>query len=101
MANFAIVGATGVVGTKMIERLAESSLQVDNIYMMASSKSAGKKLNFRDREIVVEELNDNSFDKDIDYALFSAGGNTSLKYAPIAEAHGVIEIGRASCRERV
>jgi len=96
MANFAIVGATGVVGTKMIERLAESSLQVDNIYMMASSKSAGKKLNFRDREIVVEELNDNSFDKDIDYALFSAGGNTSLKYAPIAEAHGVIVIDNSS-----
>lgn len=96
MANFAIVGATGVVGTKMIERLAESNLEVDNIYMMASAKSAGKKLNFRGREITVEELNDSSFDKDIDYALFSAGGNTSLRYAPIAEAHGVIVIDNSS-----
>lgn len=96
MANFAIVGATGVVGTKMIERLAESNLEVDNIYMMASAKSAGKKLNFRGREITVEELNDSSFDKDIDYALFSAGGDTSLRYAPIAEAHGVIVIDNSS-----
>lgn len=96
MANFAIVGATGVVGTKMIERLAESNLEVDNIYMMASAKSAGKKLNFRGREITVEELNDSSFDKDIDYALFSAGGDTSLRYAPIAEAHGVVVIDNSS-----
>lgn len=96
MANFAIVGATGVVGTKMIERLAESNLEVDNIYMMASAKSAGKKLNFRGREVIVEELNDSPFDKDIDYALFSAGGDTSLRYAPIAEAHGVIVIDNSS-----
>lgn len=96
MANFAIVGATGVVGTKMIERLAESNLEVDNIYMIASAKSAGKKLNFRGIEITVEELNDSSFDKDIDYALFSAGGDTSLRYAPIAEAHGVVVIDNSS-----
>ncbi|WP_347161476.1 aspartate-semialdehyde dehydrogenase [Peptostreptococcus anaerobius] len=96
MANFAIVGATGVVVTKMIERLAESNLEVDNIYMMASAKSAGKKLNFRGIEITVEELNDSSFDKDIDYALFSAGGDTSLRYAPIAEAHGVVVIDNSS-----
>lgn len=96
MANFAIVGATGVVGTKMIERLAESNLQVDDIYMMASARSAGKVLKFRDRDVVVEELNEHSFDKDIDYALFSAGGDTSRKYAPIAEEHGVIVIDNSS-----
>lgn len=96
MANFAIVGATGVVGTKMIERLAESDLQVDDIYMMASAKSAGQVLKFRDRDVVVEELNEHSFDKDIDYALFSAGGDTSKKFAPIAEEHGVIVIDNSS-----
>lgn len=74
MANFAIVGATGVVGTKMIERLGESNLRVDNIYLMASAKSAGKVLQFRGQDVVVEELNEHSFDKDIDYAIFSAGG---------------------------
>lgn len=96
MANFAIVGATGVVGTKMIERLAESNLKVDNIYLMASAKSAGKVLNFRGKDVVVEELNEHSFDKDIDYALFSAGGDTSKKFAPIAEEHGVIVIDNSS-----
>ncbi|WAW14700.1 aspartate-semialdehyde dehydrogenase [Peptostreptococcus equinus] len=96
MANFAIVGATGVVGTKMIERLEESNLQVDNIYLMASSKSAGKILKFRGKQVIVEELNEHSFDKDIDYALFSAGGSTSKKFAPIAEKHGVIVIDNSS-----
>lgn len=96
MANFAIVGATGVVGTKMIERLAESSLQVDNLYLMASSRSAGKVLQFRGKDYIVEALNENSFTKPIDYALFSAGRNTSLKYAPIAEANGVIVIDNSS-----
>ncbi|WP_101773857.1 aspartate-semialdehyde dehydrogenase [Peptostreptococcus faecalis] len=96
MANFAIVGATGLVGTKMIERLLESNLEVDNIYLMASSRSAGKTIKFGDRDIIVEELTENSFDKDIDYALFSAGGSTSLKFAPIAEKNGVIVIDNSS-----
>lgn len=96
MAIFAIVGATGVVGTKMIQRLEESDLQVDTLYLMASKRSAGKTLTFRGQEIVVEELNEHSFDKKIDYALFSAGGDTSLKYAPIAEKNGVIVIDNSS-----
>ena len=77
MANFAIVGATGLVGTKMIERLGESKLRVDNIYLMASARSAGKVLQFRGQDVIVEELNEGSFDKEIDYAIFSAGGDTS------------------------
>lgn len=96
MANFAIVGATGVVGTKMLERLAESSLQVDQLYLLASARSAGKVLQFRGKDIVVEELTKESFDKNIDYALFSAGGETSLTYAPIAEEKGVIVIDNSS-----
>lgn len=96
MASFAIVGATGVVGTKMIERLGESNLDVDDIYLFASAKSAGKICKFRDRDIVVEELTENSFDRDIDYAIFSAGGSTSLKFAPIAEKNGVIVIDNSS-----
>ena len=85
MANFAIVGATGLVGTKMIERLGESKLRVDNIYLMASARSAGKVLQFRGQDVIVEELNEGSFDKEIDYAIFSAGGDTSRKFAPIAD----------------
>lgn len=97
MANFAIVGATGVVGTKMIERLEESNLQVDNIYMMSSKRSAGQVRKFRGRDVVVEELTKDSFrDRGIDYALFSAGGDTSLRFAPIAEECGVIVIDNSS-----
>lgn len=97
MANFAIVGATGVVGTKMIERLEESNLQVDNIYMMSSKRSAGQVRKFRGRDVVVEELTEDSFrDRGIDYALFSAGGDTSLRFAPIAEECGVIVIDNSS-----
>lgn len=63
MANFAIVGATGLVGTKMIERLGESKLRVDNIYLMASARSAGKVLQFRGQDVIVEELNEGSLTK--------------------------------------
>ena len=96
MVNIAIVGATGVVGTKMIERLAESNLPVENLYLLASARSAGKVLQFRGKDYVVEELTENSFKRDIDYAIFSAGGGTSLKFAPIAEKDGVIVIDNSS-----
>ena len=96
MVNIAIVGATGVVGTKMIERLEESNLQVDHLYLLASARSAGKVLQFRGKDYVVEELTEDSFKRDIDYAIFSAGGGTSLKFAPIAERDGVIVIDNSS-----
>ena len=63
---------------------------------MASAKSAGKKLTFKGREYNVEELNEHSFDKPIDIALFSAGGSTSAKYAPIAASHGVTVVDNSS-----
>ena len=96
MANFAIVGATGLVGTKMIERLGESKLEVDKIYLMASARSAGKVLQFRGQDVIVEELREDSFDKEIDYAIFSAGGDTSRRFAPIAESKGIIVIDNSS-----
>lgn len=63
---------------------------------MASAKSAGKTINFKGRDYIVEELNEHSFDKDIDIALFSAGGSVSEKYAPIAAAHGVTVVDNSS-----
>ncbi len=96
MANFAVVGATGVVGNKMLECLEESNLKIDKLYLFSSNRSAGKVLKFRGEDIEVEELNENSFDRDIDYALFSAGGSISGKYAPIAEKKGVIVIDNSS-----
>lgn len=94
--NVAVVGATGVVGQKMMEVLAESDINVDNFYPMASSRSAGSKVTFNGKEYVVEELTEHSFDKDIDFALFSAGGGTSLKFAPIAAKNNVIVIDNSS-----
>lgn len=63
---------------------------------MASGRSAGKTVKFQGKDWVVEELTEHSFDKDIDFALFSAGGATSLTYAPIAAKHGVIVIDNSS-----
>lgn len=96
MANFAIVGATGMVGTMMVSRLEESNLEVDNLYLLASKKSVGKEVSFRGRKILVEELTKTSFDREIDYAIFSAGGKVSLEYAPIAEARGIIVVDNSS-----
>lgn len=94
--NIAVVGATGVVGSTFLKILEERDFPFENIYMMASAKSAGKKLTFKGREYTVEELTEHSFDKPIDIALFSAGGDTSAKFAPIAAAHGTTVVDNSS-----
>ena len=94
--NIAIVGATGLVGSTFLKVLEERNFPFENIYMMASARSAGKTLTFKGIDYVVEELNEHSFDKPIDIALFSAGGSTSEKFAPIAAAHGTIVIDNSS-----
>ncbi len=94
--NVAVVGATGVVGTTFLKVLEERDFPYDNLYLMASSRSAGKTVTFRGKDYVVEELNEHSFDKPIDIALFSAGGGTSATYAPIAAAHGTVVVDNSS-----
>ena len=94
--NIAIVGATGLVGSTFLKVLEERNFPFENIYMMASARSAGKTLTFKGIDYVVEELNEHSFDKPIDIALFSAGSSTSEKFAPIAAAHGTIVIDNSS-----
>ena len=94
--NVAVVGATGVVGSTFLKVLEERDFPFENIYFMASKKSAGKKLPFKGKEYIVEELTEHSFDKPIDIALFSAGGGTSAKFAPIAAAHGVTVVDNSS-----
>ena len=69
---------------------------VNNLYPMASARSKGKTVKFGDKEYVVEELCDEAFDKDIDIALFSAGGSTSERFAPAAAKRGVIVIDNSS-----
>ncbi|EDS76302.1 aspartate-semialdehyde dehydrogenase [Clostridium botulinum C str. Eklund] len=95
--NVAVVGATGMVGNKFIEVLAERDFPINNLYFFASKKSAGKVLKFKDKDIVVEELKeDNIKTKKIDFALFSAGGNISLGYAPVFAKYNAIVIDNSS-----
>ena len=94
--NLAVVGATGMVGRTFLKVLEERQLPIENFYVMASARSAGSTLKFNGKDYVVEELNEHSFDKPIDIALFSAGGGTSEKFAPIAAAHGCIVIDNSS-----
>ncbi len=90
--NLAVVGATGMVGRTFLKVLKEKNFPIENLYLMASKRSAGTTLEYDGKEYVVEELTEHSFDKPIDIALFSAGGSTSEKFAPIAAAHGVIVV---------
>lgn len=95
--NIAVVGATGMVGRTFLKVLEERKLPIDNFYVFASARSAGSTLMFQGKEYTVLELNENSFkDYQIDIALFSAGGGTSLKYAPIAAESGCIVIDNSS-----
>ena len=95
--NIAVVGATGMVGSKFLQVLSERNLPVENYYLFASKKSAGKVINFMGKDHVVIELcEENVVDKKIDYALFSAGGGTSKEYAPIFAKHGITVIDNSS-----
>lgn len=94
--NLAIVGATGMVGRTFLKVLEERNFPIDNLYLFSSAKSAGTKVIFNKKEYTVEELTENSFDRDIQIALFSAGGSISEKFAPIAKSKGVIVVDNSS-----
>ena len=87
--NIAIVGATGNVGRKIIEVLEKKNFSIDNLYLVASSKSAGSKLKFKGKEIEVENLENFDFSK-AKITFFSAGGKISEKYVPLAAKHSVV-----------
>lgn len=94
--NVALVGATGVVGSTFLKVLEERDFPFENLYMMASKKSAGNTITFKGKDYIIEELTESSFDKDIDIALFSAGGSVSEKFAPIAASKGVTVVDNSS-----
>ncbi len=81
--NVAVVGATGKVGRTFLEVLEKRNFPIKNIYLYASKKSAGLKLKFKNEEFEVIELSEENIKDDIDFAFFSAGGNTSLKFSPL------------------
>ena len=94
--NIGIVGATGMVGQTFLNVMEQRDLPLENLYLFASKKSKGKKLIYKEKEYVVEELNEKSFDKPIDILLFSAGGEISKSYAPLAIEKGITVVDNSS-----
>ena len=97
MYKLAIVGATGVVGRTVLKVLEEKKLPIDKYVLFSSKKSAGSIINFMNKDYIVHELTETSFvNEHFDFAIFSAGGNTSLKFSPIASSSGCIVIDNSS-----
>ena len=93
--RFAIVGATGNVGTEMLEILAESDIEVDEVFAVASRKSVGRVVSFGDKDIKCVDLETFDFSQ-CDIALMSAGGDVSKKWSPKIAAAGAIVIDNSS-----
>lgn len=93
--NVAIVGATGAVGLELLNCLEQRDFPVKSLKLLASKRSAGKEMSFRGQPVIVEELTKDSFDG-VDIALFSAGGDISREYAPIAGAAGCVVVDNSS-----
>src|SRR5438445_6569273 len=93
--HIAIVGATGAVGAELLGVIERRNFSVASLRAIGSARSAGKSVRFHNDSIPVEELTDRSFDK-IDVAFFSAGGEISRKYVPIACQADAIAIDNSS-----
>ena len=93
--NIAVAGAPGAVGTEIIQILEQRDFPIDNLYLLASSKSKGKKIEFKGKEIIVEDLAEFDFKK-AHIGLFSPGGKISAEYAPKAAKAGCIVIDNTS-----
>ena len=94
--KLAIVGATGLVGRTILKILEEKKLKNFEYTLFSSSKSAGTELKFMNKNYVVKELTENSFDENFDFAIFSAGAETAKKFAPIAASKNCIVIDNSS-----
>lgn len=94
--NVAVVGATGLVGQTFLKVLEEYNFPINELRLLASERSEGKKVMYAGLEYTVHTLKETSFEG-IDIALFSAGSSTSKIYAPYAEAAGAIVIDNSSC----
>ncbi len=95
--NVAVVGATGAVGIEMLKTLEKRNFPIENLYLIASERSAGKIINFMGKDYTVEALTETVFDgKNIDIALFSAGGDRARDFAPYAVKSGAVVIDNSS-----
>lgn len=93
--SIAVVGVTGAVGQEFLTVLAERKFPFTSIKLLASARSAGKKIDFMGKTYAVEELTKDSF-KGIDIALFSAGGSISKEFGPVAVQAGAVVVDNSS-----
>ena len=93
--HIAVVGATGAVGAELLRVLERRNFPVASLRATGSSRSAGKTVRFRNEDIAVQELGDASFER-VDIAFFSAGGEISRKFVPIARSAGAVVIDNSS-----
>jgi aspartate-semialdehyde dehydrogenase len=91
----AILGATGAVGTELLELLESRNFPIADLKLLASEKSVGRTLNFKGENLPVEPVSDRAFDK-VDLVLASAGGSTSKTWAPVAVEKGAVVIDNSS-----
>jgi aspartate-semialdehyde dehydrogenase len=91
----AIVGATGAVGVELLACLAQRKFPLKELKLLASARSAGKAMKFRGADLRVQELTESSF-AGVDIGLFSAGGGTSKKFAPVAVTAGTVVVDNSS-----
>lgn len=91
----AVVGATGAVGVEMIRCLEERNFPLSGLRLLASPRSAGRKMKFRGEEVAVEALTEESF-KGVGIALFSASGSVSRQYAPVVVREGGVVVDNSS-----
>ena len=94
--KLALVGATGLVGRTALKVLEEYDLPISEYVFFASKRSAGSTITFLGKNYIVRELTENSFDEGFDFAIFSAGGETSKKFAPIAAEKGCVVVDNSS-----
>ena len=93
--NVAILGATGAVGREMLKVLQEYDIPVGELRLLASARSAGEKIAFHDREVVIQEATDSSFDG-MDFVLGAVEGPMSQKFAPAIRKSGAVYIDNSS-----
>jgi aspartate-semialdehyde dehydrogenase len=93
--KIAVVGATGLVGTEMLKVLEERNVEFDELFLVASAKSVGQKIKFKGKEYTIIGM-EAAVEAAADIAIFSAGGNTSLEWAPKFAAKGTIVIDNSS-----
>lgn len=94
--RLAVIGATGLVGQTVLKVLEEKNLPITEYGFFASHKSAGKKIMFLQKEYMIQELDEHSFDYKFDFAIFCAGSDVAKKFVPIAVSKGCIVIDNSS-----